>query len=158
MGMRLLYPANGIWADEKSWCAPADQTRLFDKSWILVEGSSDHFAAIPAIAELPDVNYRENGKPVELPQDFFSSKTFTDKMIGFIEQNKTSDKPFFGYLAFTAPHYPLQAPEDYIEKYRGAYDQGYEAIRTRRIEDMKRRGIIAEDLKPRPASALAELE
>ena len=69
--------------------------RGFDKSWILVEGSSDHFAAIPAIAELPDVNYRENGKPVDLPQDFFSSKTFTDKMIGFIEQNKTSDKPFW---------------------------------------------------------------
>ena len=121
--------------------------RGFDKSWILVEGSSDHFAAIPAIAELPDVNYRENGKPVDLPQDFFSSKTFTDKMIGFIEQNKTSDKPFFGYLSFTAPHYPLQAPQEYIKKYRGAYDQGYKAIRTQRIENMKRRGIIAEDFE-----------
>jgi arylsulfatase len=122
--------------------------RGFDKSWVLVEGSSDHFRAFPSIAELPDVNYRASGQTIDPPEDFFSSDTFTDKMLEFIESSLENDSPFFGYLAYTAPHYPLQAPQEYIDKYAGVYDVGYEEIRRNRIERLKAKGVIDPEFVP----------
>ncbi|KAJ0279431.1 hypothetical protein CBS470a_009242 [Colletotrichum nupharicola] len=57
----------------------------------------------------------------DLPENFYSSDYFTDRLLGFLD-GRTEDekqKPFFGYLAYTAPHWPLQAPREKIAKYRG---------------------------------------
>jgi arylsulfatase len=86
----------------------------------------------------------------ELPKDFFSTAAFTDKLIGYIESNRSSGKPFFAYAAYTAPHWPLQAPEADIAAQKGRYDAGYEAIRGRRIERMKRLGLMPASLQPHP--------
>ena len=69
------------------------------------------------------------GKPVLLPENgFYPSELFACSLISQIEGNRDSGKPFFAYLAFTAPHWPLQAREKSIEKYMGRYDGGYEQI------------------------------
>jgi arylsulfatase len=69
-------------------------------------------------------------RTADLPKHFYSTRTFTDKMIGFLD-NRTeeeSQKPFFAYLPYTAPHWPLQAPRDIIEKY-GKYFLAMMAMR-----------------------------
>ena len=124
--------------------------RGFEKSFVLVEGSADHFRQFPALAELDSVNYRENDKPVTIPDDFYSSTYYANKMIDYIGDDSENTEPFFAYLSFTAPHYPLQAPDEYIDNYNGVYDGGYEVIRQQRINQMQELGLISKQLNIAP--------
>lgn len=63
------------------------------------------------------------------------------------------DKPFFAYYAFTAPHWPLQAPKEYIDHYKGVYDQGPEVLRLQRLQRLKDLGLIPQDVEPHPVVA-----
>ncbi len=75
-------------------------------------------------------------------EDFYSTDYFTNYALDWLEEYKHEDKPYILYLAYTAPHDPLQAwPED-IAKYEGSYMQGYEKIRKARYEKQKQIGII----------------
>jgi len=65
-------------------------------------------------------------------------------------EQEHEDKPWFTYLAFNAPHFPLHAPQEDIEKYRGRYDEGWDVIRRRRLERMKEIGIVDEDVQLPP--------
>lgn len=119
--------------------------RGFDHSWVLVQGGASHFDDGRAIIGVdPKAIYLEDGKQVEVPEGFFSSDFYANKVIEYIDA--AEDKPFFTYLAFTAPHWPLQAPEPYINKYQGRYDEGYEAIRQQRVGKMKEMGLIGHEL------------
>lgn len=123
--------------------------RGFEQSFSLLEGGSSHFK--PSSVEpskIEQVHYRENGQPVELPEDFYSTDFYTDKLIGYLKNSQKDAKPFFAYAAFTAPHWPLQAPEEYLDKYRGRFDQGYDRVRQTRLERMKKLGLIASDARP----------
>lgn len=119
--------------------------RGFDHSYVLVQGGASHFDDGRAIIGVdPKAIYLEDGKQVEVPEGFFSSDFYADKVIDYIDA--AEDKPFFSFLAFTAPHWPLQAPESYINKYEGRYDEGYEAIRQQRVDKMKEMGLIGHEL------------
>jgi len=124
--------------------------RGFEQSFVLVEGSADHFREFPAIAELDSIHYRENDQPVDIPDDFYSTTFYADKMIEFLDTDRGDSQPFFAFLSFTAPHYPLQAPDEYIDKYSGVYEVGYEEIRKQRIERMREAAIIGADLEAAP--------
>lgn len=124
--------------------------RGFDRSFVLVEGLADHFRPEGGHHMLSPPTYREDGRPAALPDDFYSSKTYADFAIRFIDEALSAGKPFFSFLSFTAPHYPLQARPETIKKYRGRYDAGYPAIRADRIEKMRRMGLISEDRDPAP--------
>lgn len=89
-----------------------------------------------------------NGDRVEPDSNWYSTDGFTDYSIDFIQNRRGKDRPFFIYLAYIAPHYPLQAKQADIKKYRDTYKVGYDAIRKARIEKQKRLGIIAEDAPP----------
>lgn len=90
----------------------------------------------------------------DLPADFYSTTTFTDKLIDYLSSRKDDkSKPFFAYLPFTAPHWPLQAPREVIDKYKGVYDDGPDALRFRRLQQLKKLGLIAEDVEPAPLNA-----
>ena len=79
-------------------------------------------------------------------KDFYTTDAFTNYALQYLEQYKEEDNPFFLYLAYTAPHYPLHAwPED-IAKYRGKYMIGWDELRRQRLERMKELGIVAADL------------
>ncbi len=72
----------------------------------------------------------------------------TEYGIEFIEEAKNKKKPFLLYLPYNAPHYPLQAPPEEIDKYRGTYRQGWLAVRERRLERMKKLRLIGKDWVP----------
>ena len=75
-------------------------------------------------------------------KNFYTTDYFTSKAIDYLEEYKDESKPFFLYLAFTAPHDPLMAwPED-IQKYLGKYMAGYETIRKKRYVLQKQLGLI----------------
>ncbi|MHC8350885.1 arylsulfatase [Pseudomonas sp. RT4P38] len=123
--------------------------RGFEQSFTLLEGGASHFKPSSVEpAKIEQVHYRENGKDVELPENFYSSDFYTDKLISYLQSSKKDGKPFFAYAAFTSPHWPLQAPKAYLDKYQGQFDQGYDNVRLARIERMKRLGLIANDVQP----------
>ena len=79
-------------------------------------------------------------------RDWYTTDTFTKWAIGFLDEHKDEDKPYFLYVAYTAPHDPLHAwPED-IAKYEGVYDVGYEAIREGRFKRQKEMGLLGPDV------------
>lgn len=127
------------------------KARGFERSYAMLNGGASHFDQTGIITfdenKTPEAMYREDGKPVTIPSDFYSSTFFASKLIDYIDTDKGSGKPFFGYLAFTAPHWPLQAPDAYIRKYEGKYDVGYDVIRARRLERMKALGIVPADMQ-----------
>ncbi len=96
-------------------------------------------------------------KPIETPESttdeaFYTTDAFTDHAIRFLqEEEKGDDRPKFLYLAYTAPHWPLQAFEDDIAKYRGTFREGWDAMRERRYQRQIRSGLIDEKwpLSPR---------
>lgn len=130
--------------------------RGFDRSFTLINGGASHFAPPPVPTPLDVTTYAEDSRifpASQLPKDYFSTATFTDKLISYIDGARATGKPFFAYAAYTAPHWPLQAPEADIAAQKGRYDAGYEVIRDRRIERMKQLGVIPASLKPFPGIA-----
>ncbi|WHR57067.1 arylsulfatase [Acinetobacter haemolyticus] len=119
--------------------------RGFDHSFVLLDGFDLHFKDQPK--NYPrKVQYTENGQKTELPDDYFSTDYFTQKAFEYLDKNKQK-KPFFAYLAYTAPHWPIQAPDAYLNLYKGKYDQGYDAIRKQRFEKQKTLGLIPVNTK-----------
>lgn len=88
----------------------------------------------------------------DIPRDFYSTRTFSDQMVSFLKERTDAEKekPFFAYLAYTAPHWPLQAPQETIKKYHGKYDAGPEALRAQRLAQLKARGLVPADVEPAP--------
>ncbi|MFC5051789.1 arylsulfatase [Rubritalea spongiae] len=128
--------------------------RGFDRYWGLLDGATNHFN--------PGLKRDDEAKPAQKKygkrfwaideqvlqpytpseSNFYSTDNYTEKAIEYLDQYKDEDVPFFLYLAYTAPHDPLQAWPDDIEKYKDTYKVGYEAIRDARIKKLKQLGII----------------
>jgi arylsulfatase A-like enzyme len=119
--------------------------RGFERSFALLHGGGGHFNDLGIDLETKKALYREDENLVDLPEDFYSTQTYTDKLIEYISSNHGDDQPFFAYLAYTAPHWPLQAPEASIAKYKGKYDAGYDVIHAQRIARMIDLGLIPAD-------------
>jgi arylsulfatase len=116
--------------------------RGFEESFSILEGAADHYGKT-SFGPGSKATYALNDQVVEPGDDFYTARTYTDMMIQFIEKNRTSGKPFFGYLAHTAPHEPLQqADPKYTEKYLETYSKGWDKIRAERFERQKELGII----------------
>ena len=116
------------------------KARGFDRSFALLDGFDLHFKDQPK--NYPrNTQYTENGQKVELPDNYYSTDYFTQKAFEYLAQ-KPKNKPFFAYMAYTAPHWPIQAPEPYLNMYKGKYDQGYDVIRKQRFERQKQLGLI----------------
>ena len=125
--------------------------RGFDETFVLVDGGGSHWADSKWITPTVPMTYSRNGKEVDsLPEDFYSSKDYTDALIEWIKRDQGNDQPFFAYLAYTAPHDPLHAPKEYIDKYKGVYDGGWDNLRGKRLQRLKELGIIEKNAKPFP--------
>lgn len=100
-----------------------------------------------------DNSFRLNGEPWQVPKsDFYTTVADVDFAIEFLDEARATEKPWYLYIAFNAPHAPLHAlPEDY-EKYKGKYAEGWDRIREARFNRQKDLGIFGENLKasPRP--------
>ncbi len=115
-------------------CLPRD--RGFEEYYGLMVGAGNYFR--PA-------NLMRNEQliaPEDLPADYYTTDAFTDTALEFIKNHQADGKPFFLYLAFNAPHWPLHAKPDDIAKYQGKYLKGWDAFRQERYERQKALGII----------------
>ena len=126
--------------------------RGFQASFTMLQASHNHFGRQIATDPAQGFVYREDGRTLaSLPQDFYSSDYFTTKLIDQLQASRDKGsraRPFFAYLAFTAPHWPLQAPPAVIAKYRGRYDAGYEALRAERLARQVRLGLLDPSAAP----------
>lgn len=120
--------------------------RGFDRSFIQSGGGpgASHFNLN---GPRPDASggYFENEVDMtntSVADDFFSSNFYTDKLIEYMRDDARQDAPFLAYLAFTAPHIPVQAPDSHIDLYAGRYDDGYDRLREERLTRMVELGIV----------------
>lgn len=132
--------------------APEDgpAARGFDASFALMKAGDNHLGASLFPGNPPAYEgyftHLENGEPAELPLGWFSSRLYTDKLIEYLQVHAREGQPWFGYLALTAPHWPLQVPEDWLDRYAGRYDEGYDALRDSRYRRAAELGIFPQDL------------
>ncbi len=98
-----------------------------------------------------DKTFRLNGEPWNVPkQDFYTTVADVDFALKFLEEARSTDKPWYLYVAFNAPHAPLHAlPQDYA-KYKGKYDQGWDVAREARVKKQKAVAILPDTLEPSP--------
>jgi arylsulfatase A-like enzyme len=115
--------------------------RGFEKSYTLLQGGASHFDDEWMMYANYTPTYRENGERVHVPRGFFSSEFYVDKLIEHIDSD-SDGKPFLAYLSLTAPHDPLHLPDDWLNKYAGQYDDGYDVLRERRLKRMKALGVV----------------
>jgi arylsulfatase len=135
-------------ADEQS-----PHARGFEQTFTMMQGGGSHWADMRPLSPPQEMIYRRNGESIAtLPDDFYSSKDYADALIEFIGSNKGDARPFFAYLSFTAPHDPLHAPAEYIAKYRGKYDDGWDALALRRLSSLKELGLVPADVHELPAN------
>jgi arylsulfatase A-like enzyme len=130
--------------------APA--ARGFERSFALLPGAANHYGfepvgegdAQPRLLRSTRSLYVEDDRFVtdELPEDFYSSDAFTDKLLHYLNDRPDDGRPFFAYLPFSAPHWPLQAPDELIRKYRGRYDAGPDELRTQRLQRQRELGLL----------------
>jgi arylsulfatase len=119
------------------------KARGFERSFVLLPGGASHFAdAAPLVERTEAAPYREDGRAVTLPAGFYSTSSFTDKLLEYLRGGLADGKPFFAYAAYTSPHWPLQVPDADLDRYRGVYDEGYDVLRTRRFDSAQRLGVV----------------
>jgi arylsulfatase A-like enzyme len=132
--------------------ATAPVARGFERSFALLPGGADHFGGGPidkVTARGPI--YIEDDRFIEkLPDDFYSSDYFATRLIEFLGEEAGADRPFFAYLPFSAPHWPLQAPDAEISKYAGVYDEGPDVLRARRLRRLQDLGLMSADVVAHP--------
>lgn len=142
-GYRTLY--SGKW-HLGAQAGQEPHSRGFQHSFALMQGGGNHFGVGLSPDPTKPTGYRENGVTItSLPKDFYSSEYFSAKLADQIRTTKAAadgSKPFFAYLSFTAPHFPLQAPPRTIAKYKGRYDAGFEVLRNERLKRQVELGLL----------------
>ncbi len=116
--------------------------RGFDRSFILDASGADNYEHKPYLPTQSKPPWYEDGQPIDLPKDFYSSRNLVDKMMQFMEEDTDKANPFFAYLAFQAIHIPVQAPKEFIGKYEAVYEKGWDEIKKERFEKSKALGLI----------------
>ena len=119
--------------------------RGFERDFSLLDGAGSYWDMTNFTALTPNSVYTEDGKYLtKLPKKYYATKTYTDKLISFIDGNHSDGKPFFAYVSHQAPHDPYHLPKDWRDRHVGQYDVGWDAIRQQRLKSMKELGIVPE--------------
>jgi arylsulfatase len=127
---------------------PTPLQRGFDHFWGTLTGAGSFFAP-PTLMD--------GDTPVTVTsEDFYYTDEITDHAVRMIEESAAGDVPFFSYIAYTSPHWPLHALEEDIEKYRGVYEGGWDELRLARHARLKELGIVDEswELSPRDSDSI----
>ena len=126
------------------------------RSWPCQRGFERYYGVLDAFTNLHHPHrIVEDNHQVEVdqyPDDFFFTDDLTDHAISMIRETKAADpsKPFFLYFAHAAVHAPLHAKADDIAKYRGRYDQGWDAVRAERFARQQELGVMGPDVELAP--------
>ena len=120
------------------------RARGFERDFSLLDGGGNYWDMRNVTALSPRLVFTEDGFYLsELPKDYYATKTYTDKMIDFIEANRGDDKPFFAYVSHQAPHDPYHLPREWRDRHVGEYDKGWDALRRERLKRQVELGIVA---------------
>lgn len=124
----------------------------FERSFVLDASGADNWEKRSYLPIYDTAPWFEDGKPADLPEDFYSSEFIVDKTMEYLGEGEDSGKPFFAYLAFQANHIPLQAPREFVDKYVGRYEEGWDALRRSRFEGVVAKGLVPKEtaLGPMP--------
>ncbi len=102
--------------------------------------SDGRFRRLPESEPLPE--YAEG--------EFYATTAITDQAIAFAGKARDEEKPLFLYLAYNAPHFPLQAPKERIDAYAGIYARGWDVIRGERVKRLRELGILPPEAEAAP--------
>lgn len=116
--------------------------RGFERTVAMADSGADNWEQKPYLPIYEKANWFADGKEFNLPQDFYSSQFLVDKLIEFIDSNGDDGRPFFAYLPFQAVHMPVQAPQVFIDRYMGMYDQGWGKLRQQRLTRAIELGVV----------------
>ena len=118
--------------------------RGFDHFYGILGGAASFFAPYSLSRNRKNVENEYRANP-----DYYFTNAIADNALAFLKR-VPEDKPLFLYLPFTAAHWPLHAPEEDIEKYKGAFSQGWDKLRAQRLERMKKLGVVGEGISLSP--------
>ena len=142
----MLKPAGYFTAMAGKWHLSKEPTDFgFDRYFGHLSGATNYY--------LGDKTFRLNGQPFTVPdKGFYTTVANVDHAIDFLGEARAAKKPWFLYLAFNAPHAPLQPLEQDYKKYLGRYDVGWDVVRAARVAKQKELGLLPADTveSPRP--------
>lgn len=133
---KVTKPIND--GDRHNW----PKQRGFDRFYGTIHGAGSFFDPNTLVREnsfvspFADSEYK--------PETFYYTDAINDQAVRFVNEHKkrSSDKPFFLYMAHTAAHWPMHAKESDIAKYKGRFSAGYDSVRLARLEKMKKLGLV----------------
>ncbi|CAI6039249.1 unnamed protein product [Clonostachys chloroleuca] len=144
----------GMRASQGPW------NRGFEKAFAMLPGCSNHYGWEPVQERFPVGGrpiHAEEGVKVDMPpnktedpEGFYSTDFYTNRLLDYFQGRTEEDKekPFFAFLPYAAPHWPLQCSKEQRDKYKGVYDDGPLALRERRLHKLADLGIIDKDVIP----------
>jgi arylsulfatase len=114
------------------------------ESYPINRGFQKHYGVIWGVVDYFDpFSLVEGEKPVkEVPKDYYITDAINKTSVEYIKEFTAAQKPYFMYVAYTAPHWPVQAKPQDIAKYKGKYDMGWDELRKRRYSRMVKMGLI----------------
>jgi arylsulfatase len=112
----------------------------FRRSWSMIDGAGSHFSDVGF--STGGSTYRSDGREVTWPRGAYSTDFYTDRLLEYMAEAREEGHPFFAYAAYTSPHWPLQVPDEELDRYRGAFDEGYDVWRVRNFERLRDAGIV----------------
>ena len=116
--------------------------RGYDHALALAQSGADNFEDKPNLLIYDKTEWTEDGKPAKLPKRFYSSTLIVDRMIGYIDRGKASEKPFLASVNFIANHIPVQARDADIAAYAGRYNAGWTVLRNERRAAAIAKGVM----------------
>jgi len=123
-----------------------DETLTSKHNWPRQRGFDRFYGTITGAGSFYDpVTLTHDNTPLPSPPgDFYYTDAISDNAVRFIDEHahEKDDRPFFLYVAYTAPHWPLHALEKDVARYKGRYDAGWDALREERLERMVAMGVI----------------
>ena len=113
----------------------------FDRSYVMDSTGGSNYDHTHYLPGYPEVSWYEDGNKTRLPEDFYSSRNLVDQMISYINEGEANE-PFFGFLSLQAVHIPVQAPVEFIDKYDGVFDAGWDVMRKERWQRTMALGLV----------------
>ncbi|HSY60912.1 MAG TPA: arylsulfatase, partial [Cytophaga sp.] len=131
--------------------------RGFDKSFTMLNNGSSYYKNGPLYNDGRTVTFMEGCNPIQRDSNYYLTQNITDFAVKAIDEQKNNTNPFFLYVTYTAPHWPIQAIEEDIKKYHGTYLKGWDKIREERYQKQLRKNLITASTKlsPRYEKAVA---
>ena len=133
-------------------------SRGFERTFALADTGADNWEQKPYLPIYEKANWYADGKPAQLPDDFYSSRFLVDKVIEFIDSNQSDGQPFLAYLPFQAVHIPVQAPQEFVDSYMKTYDQGWSQLRQERLKQAVQLGLVPPETAMVTMSTTADWE